>query len=477
VVKEGNLLIHHGELITYTFDVSNSGNVPLFNVTLDDVKCESAITRDAANDKNADGDNALENEGTPDATKSEVWRFTCTAHAPADSLHDAAEENPILNTVTASAQDAAGNVVTASDTWTTTIIHPKVLVDKTERVGSNGTFVDGPVEAYVGDVLEYQFAVSNVGDTPLHDLVVSDPKCDGPVSGPTKTLGDDDGDLEAGEIWLYTCSHKVTEADGTNVHNVVTVTGTDPIGGPNGTPTDTDETDATILHPAIHIEKDGPATAQAGDKVTYTLVVTNPGDVAFIGQTLAVTDKLCDAPPTLVAKARGGADDPTPDTLDPGDSWAYMCTVTTQVGQTQVANVADVHGIDHNGHTADDSDDATTALSQPAIEVLPEVVVSGASKLSGPASCVKKAFNVKITGKQIASVKITIDGRRVKTFRNKAGLGKRFVLRINPAKYGKGIHRLKARVVYNAKSQTKPRTLQMSFERCVKQVIKPQFTG
>ena len=69
------------------------------------------------------------------------------------------------------------------------------------------------------------------------------------------------------------------------------------------------------------------------------------------------------------------------------------------------------------------------------------------------------------------------DGKTVKTFRNKSGEGKRFVLKVNPARYGKGIHRLKARVVYNAASRTKPRTLQMSFERCVKQVIKPQFTG
>jgi hypothetical protein len=296
--------------------------------------------------------------------------------------------------------------------------------------------------------------------------------------GPTsKQDGNQDDLLDPGETWVFTCTMPVpAHADGEEnpIHNIATASGTDDTGK---VVTSTDDHLTTILHPAVNIDKTGPATAQAGDKVTYTLVVTNPGDVAIVGQTLAVTDPKCDAPPALVAKARGTGDDPSPDTLDPGDSWAYACTVTTQVGQTEVVNVATVHGFDPNGHTADDSDDATTALTQPVIEVLPETIVSGASKLAGPASCVKKAFKVRITGKQIKRVTITIDGRTVKRFTNKAGTGKRFVLKVNPARYGKGIHRLKARVVYNPASQTKPRTLQMSFERCVKQVIKPQFTG
>jgi hypothetical protein len=196
-----------------------------------------------------------------------------------------------------------------------------------------------------------------------------------------------------------------------------------------------------------------------------------------VGQTLQVTDPKCDSQPLLVSQQRNGAADPTPETLDPGDTWTYTCTVQTAVGDTQVVNTALVHGFDVNHHVVDDTDQFTTTLSQPVIEVLPETIVSGASKLSGPASCVKKAFNVKVTGKRISRVTITIDGRTVKVFRSKSGEGKKFVFRVNPARYGKGVHRLRARVVYNAASQTKPRTLQLSFERCVKQIIKPKFTG
>jgi uncharacterized repeat protein (TIGR01451 family) len=367
----------------------------------------------------------------------------------------------IDNTATVStSNDGSGQ---ASDS--TTVDCPEIHVVK-----------DGPATTYHGDNVTYTFAVTNPGTAGLGDVSVSDDKC-APVTGPTsKTGGNQDATLDPGETWTYTCTMKVPDHSANETNPIVnTVTATGTAHGDQFSDTDTHSTQ--VLHPAVQIDKTGPATAQAGDRVTYQLVVTNPGDVAIVGQTLSVTDPKCEAPPALVSKARGNGPDPTPATLDPGDAWSYSCTVQTQVGQTSVLNTGLVNGFDSNGHTVSDTDDATTALAQPAIEVKPEVVVSGASKLSGPSSCVKKDFKVRISGKRIASVKITIDGKTAKTFRNKAGEGTRFVYKVNPARYGKGVHRLKARVVYNAAAQTQPRTLQLSFERCVKQVIKPQFTG
>ena len=46
----------------------------------------------------------------------------------------------------------------------------------------------------------------------------------------------------------------------------------------------------TKLVTAIDIEKSGPATATAGDLLTYTLDVTNPGEMPFAADAVAVTD-------------------------------------------------------------------------------------------------------------------------------------------------------------------------------------------
>ena len=66
--------------------------------------------------------------------------------------------------------------------------------------------------------------------------------------------------------------------------NTVTATGTDRHDQDHSA-TDTHET--RILHPAVDIEKTGPATATVGDTLNYTLTITNPGDVSFPPRTSA----------------------------------------------------------------------------------------------------------------------------------------------------------------------------------------------
>ncbi len=324
--------------------------------------------------------------------------------------------------------------------------------------------------AYVGDTITYTFVVTNPGNVPLA-VTLDDSKCDAPA---TLQGGDADGDgkLDVSETWTYRCTHVVTAADGDPVHNVVTVTGDDGFGHK---PTDSDEADVDVLHPAIAIDKTGPPTAEAGTAVSYTLAVTNPGDVAIVGATLSVTDPLCSAAPALQAKFTGDGPDASPATLDPGDRWIYTCSVQTTLGQTSILNVGHVAGKDVNGRSVSDDDDAPTTLDQVVVE--PEQVVSGRARLAGPSACVSNVFKVRVRGRQIEKVVFKIDGKTVKTFRSRTGTGKRFVLRVNPSGYGTGTHRLRARIIFSASSETKPRTLRLSFERCKVAPVKPRFTG
>ena len=214
-------------------------------------------------------------------------------------------------------------------------------------------------EAYIGDTVTYTLAVTNEGVGALQNVTVTDPMCN---SAPAFQGGDTDGDdqLDETETWTYTCSHVVTAADADPLVNVATATGEDNNGN---TVTDDDTATVDVLHPAIDIEKTGPASAFQGDTLTYTLVVTNTGDVEFASDKVVVTDPQCDDQPTLVSKNG----DTSPGSLDPGDKWNYTCSHLTTTSESSVTNVATVTGTDRNGRKATDTDQIVTNLqAQPA---------------------------------------------------------------------------------------------------------------
>jgi hypothetical protein len=91
--------------------------------------------------------------------------------------------------------------------------------------------------------------------------------------------------------------------------------------------------------PAIAIDKTGPATAQAGDTLRYSLDVRNTGDLPFPEDSVRVTDPNCDDPPELTAKTDGSGADNTPGTLDPGDTWTYVCSHKTRAPEDCTAGV------------------------------------------------------------------------------------------------------------------------------------------
>jgi hypothetical protein len=102
----------------------------------------------------------------------------------------------------------------------------------------------------------------------------------------------------------------------------------------------------------------------------------------------------------------------------------------------------------------------------------PAAIVAGRSAIHGPSSCVRKPFTIRVSGRRIASVQFRIDGRQVG---RKIGNGR--ALRINPAQYGSGIHRVAARVRYQASSRTQPRTHRFVFQRCAVKRVQPNFAG
>jgi hypothetical protein len=150
--------------------------------------------------------------------------------------------------------------------------------------------------------------------------------------------------------------------------------------------------------------------------------------------------------------------------------------VQTAVGDQVVENHATVEGTDQLGKVVDSASAATTVLTQPAQLVLPERVTPGTARLLGATGCTAKAFNARIRGSKIATVTFVLDGKVVKKVRNTKN-ATTIKLRVNPAKFKIGVHRLVVTVTFQSGSGTKPRTLRLSFQRCAKKLVTPRFTG
>jgi hypothetical protein len=145
-------------------------------------------------------------------------------------------------------------------------------------------------------------------------------------------------------------------------------------------------------------------------------------------------------------------------------------------GQTAVHNTATATGCDQIGGCVSAEDTADTALTQPEQLLLPERIVPGTARLLGPTGCVAKAFKARVRGTKMATLVFVLDGTVVKRVRNTKN-AKVVALRINPAKFKVGVHRLVVNVTFRSGSGTKPKTMRLSFQRCAKKLVAPRFTG
>jgi uncharacterized repeat protein (TIGR01451 family) len=198
-------------------------------------------------------------------------------------------------------------------------INPGIAVEKTAS----------PMVAYLGDKVTYTYALTNLGDAPLTVASPSDDKC-----SPMIFVGGDDGSgqLDPVETWTYQCS-MYPSAD---ITNTVTVSGSHSL---VGSVNSTDVVSVEVIDPEIAIAKRAdPTSIYAGDTVTYTYTVANPGDDPL--SSVHVSDDKCDA-----VNLVGGDDNDNYD-LDPGEVWTYTCST---VLNSDTLNIATAAGIDSAG--------------------------------------------------------------------------------------------------------------------------------
>ena len=312
-----------GDTIDFTFIVTNTGNVTLDPVSVDDPKVGTVTC--------------------PVTVLAPRCSTTCTAsytltQADVDAGH-------VANTATATGTDPNGTDVTAEDSTDTPIAAgPAITLDK-----QAGAIVDGDGNGPdVGDTIDYTFVVTNTGNVTLDSVSVDDPKV-GTVTCPVTVLA-------PAASTTCTATYILTQADvdAGEVVNVATATGTDP----TGTDVNAEDTTTTPIEPVpvITLDKQAgvPSGANAGDTIAYSFVVTNTGNVTL--------------DPVTVDDPKVGAVTCPVTTLAPGV--AMTCTATYTLSQAdvdagEVLNVATVTGTDPNGTDAS-AEDSTTTLLPPA---------------------------------------------------------------------------------------------------------------
>jgi uncharacterized repeat protein (TIGR01451 family) len=337
ITKDGPASVTSGDTITYTVTVQNSGNADATGVIVTD-NLDDSLSNVAgsfnqstcsvgANPLDSNDQNFVTcNLGTVARDTSVV--ITITGDAPA-SICETVQNQATVVDLGGEGQSVTSNLVTT---------------DVTDCPIGIQVVKGGPALAHIGDTVEYSFDVSLKDGTiiPLHDITLTDPRCNSAPTLVSKTGGNQDDILEPGETWSYTCSHVVTASDPDPLVNTATVTGTAP---DERQTSDQDTHQVDIIHPAIQIVKSAsPTSVGPGATVTYTYEVTNVGDVNLFD--VVVTDNKLGAICTIPE-------------LDVNAS--HTCTktfVTPQLGGP-IDNVATATGHDETGFEVTDTDTAT----------------------------------------------------------------------------------------------------------------------
>ncbi|MCO6464567.1 MAG: DUF11 domain-containing protein, partial [Saprospiraceae bacterium] len=339
VASNGNFGV--GDVITYTFTATNSGNVTLTNVSISDPLV---------------GLSALTYGSWPGATGVLSPGQSVSATATYTVTQADVDAGSISNTATATGKDLNNNPVSDDDSVVTPI--DQILSINLEKIASTGSYG-------VGDLVTYTFIVTNTGNVTLSNVTVSDP-----LPGLSAITPSSVTTMAPGATASFTATYTVTQADVDNggIYNTATAIGDAP-NGDDVTDTD-DETVPLTQSPAIDIAKiASTGNYGVGDLVTYTFIVTNTGNVTL--SNVIVSDPLpglSTISPASVAS------------LSPGAAVSFTATyIVTQadVDNGSVYNTATAIGDAPNGDDITDTDDETVPLTQTPSIHLTKTVSTG----------------------------------------------------------------------------------------------------
>jgi uncharacterized repeat protein (TIGR01451 family) len=306
IEKSGPLYAHIGDVVTYTYSVTNTGDVDLTTDVVDDVL--GIIAEDLFLEAGA--------------SEMLTGTYTITGF----------EDDPLPNTATVTGTDEYGRTATDSASWEVDILHPEIEVYKIGDISC----------AAVDEVITYKIWVYNPSkDTDLYEVVVYD-----------SLLGSFDvGMLLAGETY-YLEPIKFAAVDVDPLINIATAEGEDALGKEVS---DSASWTVDILHPMIFVDKwANKECAEVGETVVYMIYVMNPSEDTDVDVTLE--DTMLDVAEFF--------------TLAPGEPWSMSYSYVVQADDPDpLVNKVTVMAIDYQGHRVYAGDSWTVEIYHPMIEV------------------------------------------------------------------------------------------------------------
>jgi uncharacterized repeat protein (TIGR01451 family) len=335
-----------GETIHYSFLVTNTGNVTLSSVQV--------------NDSDLPG---LSDISCPDATLAAGASETC--HATYVTTAADVDAGSVTNTATAQGNPPRSDIPVVSDPSTATVPaehHPSISVVKSASPSSFNT---------AGETIHYSFLVTNTGNVTLTSVQVNDTDLPGlsDISCPDTTLA-----AGASETCHATYVTTAADVDAGSVTNTATAQGNPPR---SDIPVVSDPSTATVPaehHPSISVVKSASPSSfdAAGETIHYSFLVTNTGNVTLSSVQVNDTD------------LPGLSDISCPDTtLAAGASETCTATYVTTAADVDAGSVTNTATAQGNPPRSD-----IPVVSDPSTATVPAIAAPGITvvKSASPSS-------------------------------------------------------------------------------------------
>ncbi|MFW2589811.1 DUF7507 domain-containing protein [Sagittula sp. SSi028] len=412
-----------GDIISYTYVITNTGNATLFDAAV----VETGFGGAGATPVPAylSGGVDLDGDSTLDVPVGGTITFTAAYALTQDDIDAGQVENQATGTAAdpegAPVSDLSG-ATNADDTPTTTPIGlaPALVVTKS----ADDSALDDPVA--LGQTIAFTITVENTGNVTLSAPDLTDllrDANDAPLTLtalPVLSSGDDgNGTFDVGEVWVYSAAFDVDQQalDAGGLTNTVSATARDPQGTQASDALDVPVSVTIPQAPALAVVKTsavndgGDGRVDAGDTVDYTYVITSTGNVTLFDADLSETSFSGTGSTPAPVYASGGSDldgntvldVPVGGTItftarytltqDDVDAGVLTNQATAQATDPLGGSVSDASG----SGTADDTPTVTTFVEQPGIEVI-KTATASLSSPPVPGDTVGYVITVENTG-------------------------------------------------------------------------------